>query len=61
MTVAKYIEWKKEVEDSFLNIIGLNINEAISGTILFNYFKDGYEPSDVVKEISEKVNGYGIY
>lgn len=57
----KYVEWKKEVEDAFLNILGLSMQEAISGTILFNYYKFGYEPADVVKEISEKIDAYGLY
>lgn len=57
----KYVEWKKEVEEAFLNILGLSMNEAITGTVLFNYFKCGYEPAEVVKEISGKIDGYGFY
>jgi hypothetical protein len=57
----KYTEWKKEVEDVFLNCLGLNVQEAITGTILFNYFKLGYEPVDVIKEISQKIDAYGFY
>jgi hypothetical protein len=57
----KYVEWKKEVEDAFINYIGVNAQEAIAGTILYQYFKLGYEPIDVVKEISQKIDAYGFY
>jgi hypothetical protein len=61
MDGLKYIEWKREVEDAFLNILGLDSREAIAGTILFNYYKNGYEPAQVVLEISEKLDAYGFY
>lgn len=61
MEGLKYIEWKKEVENAFLNFLGLNVQEAVTGTILFQYFKCGYEPADVVKEISQKIDTYGLY
>jgi len=56
----RYIEWKREVEDAFLSILGMNVHEAISGTILFNYYRNGYEPAETVEELSQKIDAYGI-
>jgi hypothetical protein len=57
----KYVEWKKEVEEAFINYAGVSVQESITGTILYQYFKLGYDPIDVVKEISQKIDAYGIY